>query len=139
MKIGVFDGIFDSTMQGLKNSLDLKLRRNEALTSNVANAETPGYRAVDVNFSTELERAFGGNQGGSDVALTNKKHLNTISDSGAHMIPDVSGVTRGDGNNVDLDIQMGKLAYNSGQYSTDSMLLRRKFQALKTAIREGGR
>ena len=138
MKTNLLDGLFDKTISGLEKSLDLRLRRNQALTSNVANAETPGYRAVDLNFATELERAFG-EKDTSAVKKGSTKHLDTLSTSGSHLIPDQAGATRSDGNNVDIDLQMGKLAFNAGQYSTDAMLMRRKFMFLKNAIREGGR
>ena len=122
------EGLFDNAFRGVEKQLDLTWKRNQAISSNIANAETPQYRAVDVNFATELERAFG-TQGSelSPIAKTDSQHLYTLKNSGAHTIPDLSGQTRGDGNNVDLDIQMGKLAYNSGSFSMANNLIKKKF------------
>lgn len=128
------DKLFDRTMPLLQRTLDLSLKRGEAIVSNVSNAETPGYRAVDVNFAGELERAAG--QLASPLKTTNVKHIDTQSSSGqAHLVADLSGQTRPDGNNVDIDIQMGKLAQNSGQYVDAANMMRKKLQMLRNAIR----
>ena len=131
------ESLFDRTLNGLHKQLDLSWRRNQAITSNIANAETPGYRAVDINFSTELDRAFEpeGRQVGP-VAKTDDRHVDTIAQSGAHIIPDRSGATRSDGNNVDLDVQMGKMAMNASRYSMTSTLVYKKMATLLTAIRQ---
>lgn len=131
------DKLFDSSMPGLEKMLDLTYRRNEAITSNIANAETPQYRAADVNFAGELERAFGNES--KSLKKTSAKHLDLETSSEAKMVADLSGATKGDGNNVDIDIQMGKLAYNSGQYTIAAGLVRRKLQTLRNAIQQAMR
>jgi flagellar basal-body rod protein FlgB len=126
--------IFDSQIEGLRKSLDLTWRRNEAINSNIANAETPQYRAVDLNFAGELNRALLGGQ--SELKTTNSKHLDLSTSQLAHLSPDLSGATKSDGNNVDIDIQMGRLAYNSGKYSLSTSVLRKKLQFIYNAIRQ---
>jgi flagellar basal-body rod protein FlgB len=128
------DKIFDNTMPGLTKALDLTWRRNQAITSNIANAETPQYRAVDVNFERELNSAFGQQEGA--LKTTNTKHLDEVGSQNAHLTSDISGATKADGNNVDIDIQMGKLAYNSGQYSIATNLMRKKLGNLRRIISE---
>ena len=131
------DKIFDKTIPGLEKALDLTWKRNEALSSNISNAETPKYRAVDVNFSGELEKAFGELQ--STLVKTNEKHMDIGNASGqSHLSPDLSGATKPDGNNVDIDIQMGRLAFNSGKYTMAANLMRKKLSLLKNAIRDAG-
>ena len=133
--MGIFlDKIFDYTMGGLHKAMDLGWRRNEAVVSNLSNAETPQYRASDLNFGNELEKAFRKDE--STLLRTNAGHQDTGDDSTAYLKPDLSGATKADGNNVDIDIQMGKLAYNSGQYSITSNLMRKKLQAISNAIRQ---
>ena len=127
------DKIFDRTVPAITRSLDLYWKRGEALTSNIANAETPGYRAVDVDFAGALEKAFQGQNG--DVRMTNEKHLDLQSKGNAHFVADLTGMTKPDGNNVDLDIQMGKLAGNAGKYSQGASLIRKKLQMMRMAIR----
>ena len=131
----LLDGILDNTTRGLEKSLDLTLRRNTLIAGNVANTETPGYRAKDINFAGELERAMG-EQPGKELKKTDARHLDTTSDSSSRVVDDYSGATRADGNNVDIDLQMGRLAYNSGKYSAATRFLRKKLGMLKFAIRE---
>lgn len=128
------EGIFNEKIPGITKALDLTWKRNETIASNVANAETPGYRAADLSFGHELEKAF--EKQSSPLTLTNTKHIDTVSQSGAHLIPDLSGATKADGNNVDLDIQMGQLAYNKGKYAMAANVLRKKFAILVNAIRQ---
>lgn len=130
------DRFLDRTMPGVSKALDLTWRRNEAIVSNIANAETPQYRASDLNFSGELERAFGKSNQALPLSQTNAKHINIGESSGAHLSADYSGVTKADGNNVDIDIQMGRLAYNSGRYSMAANTIRKQLSLLKNAIRE---
>jgi len=132
----ILDGIFGEAIPGIQKMMDLTYRRNQAITSNIANAETPQYRAADVDFAQELERAFE-EKSPNDLVKTSPKHMDISSQSEAHLIADYSGATKPDGNNVDIDIQMGRLAYNSAKYSSAANLMRRQMQFLKNAIREG--
>lgn len=132
------DKIFDRTVPGITHSLDLLLKRNEAITSNIANAETPMYRAVDVDFGGELERAFQ-TQPNSALKKTNTMHMDLAGEGSSRLVEDFSGPTRADGNNVDLDIQMGKLVLNSGKYQTGTSLVRKKLQMMRMAIRQAMR
>ena len=128
--------LFDRTTKGLEKSLDIAWKRNEAITSNIANAETPGYRAVDLDFAGELQNAFGKSQ--SRVAKTDPKHLDIGGSGNSHLVADLSGATKADGNNVDIDIQMGQLDFNRSSYMRASEMMRRKLRFLTTAIRSMG-
>ena len=129
----LIDKIFDRNIEGIQTTLDLAWKRSEAITSNIANAETPGYRAVDVSFAGELEKAFDAQQ--SALKTTNAKHMDVESEGMSHLIPDLSGMTRADGNNVDLDIQMARMSRNTGKYTMAAHLVQKKMQILKAAIR----
>ncbi|MCB0336586.1 MAG: flagellar basal body rod protein FlgB [Bdellovibrionales bacterium] len=130
----IWNGIFDRSVRGLHTNLDIRAKRNEALISNVANAETPGYRAIDVNFAGELERAFDAQK--TTLKMTSGKHMNLQESSGRSFLTnDYSGVTKPDGNNVDIDIQMAKIADNAGKYSGSANMIRKKLQMLREAIR----
>ncbi len=134
----LIDKIFDRTVPAITKSLDVYWKRGEALTSNVANAETPGYRAVDLNFAGELEQAFEQGRNGT-IKMTHEKHIDLQSQGKSHFVADLSGMTKPDGNNVDLDIQMGKLAVNGGKYSQGASLIRKKLQMMRMAIRQAMR
>lgn len=133
---GFIESMFGSSVKGLERALDLSWRRNEAITANIANAETPKYRAVDLDFGSELETAFGGTS--NELVLTHSRHLDVGDGGHARLKADLSGATKGDGNNVDVDIQMGRLAYNSSRYSLAANLVRKELQTIAGAIRQVG-
>lgn len=130
------DSIFDQTVTGLSKAMELSWRKNKVVTANVANAETPRYQAADLQFGKELEQAF---KRSADDAMvrTDSKHLEVSKDSNAKYVPDFSGVTKADGNNVDIDQQMVALANNSADYANAAQLIRRQIGLVRTAIREG--
>jgi len=134
---GFINNIFDRTLNGLQRQLDLTWQRNEAITSNIANAETPQYRAVDVNFGNELDRAF--QRQASPLLKTDGKHLDLTAEQGSFVVSDISGLTKPDGNNVDIDLQMGRLASNGSAYGNAANLVKKKLNLLRNAIREAGR
>ncbi len=131
----LLDNLFDKSVTGLSKSMDLTWKRNQALAANIANAETPQYRAVDVTFGKELERAFGNSS--ESVMQTNSQHLDVSQNQSSRFVPDYSGQTKPDGNNVDIDLQMGRLTQNSGDFMNAARLIRRQIGLIKTAIREG--
>lgn len=131
----LLDTIFDRTVTGLSKAMDLSWKRQSALTSNIANAETPQYRAVDMTFGKELERAFG--VGKESIARSHSNHLDVGQNQSARYIEDNTGLTKPDGNNVDVDLQMGRLSDNSGDYTMAARLIKRQIGLVKMAIREG--
>lgn len=130
------DSIFDQTVSGLNKAMELTWRKNQVIASNVANAETPQYRAGDLQFGQELEQAF---QRNVDEAMTrtNANHMEVSGDASSKIVLDPNGVTKADGNNVDIDLQMASLAQNSSDYSNAAQLIRRQIGLVRTAIREG--
>ncbi|MCB9030576.1 MAG: flagellar basal body rod protein FlgB [Deltaproteobacteria bacterium] len=130
----MLDKIFDKTVPGLHKAMDLAWKRNNAIASNIANAETPQYRAMDLNFAGELEKAFSGDSS-NNLMMTNSKHMELKSEGKSFLEEDLSGATKPDGNNVDLDIQMGKLMKNSGEFNTAASILRKKLRMTRMAIR----
>ncbi len=110
------------TLQRLEHYLDLVAFREELISSNLANVDTPGYRTQDVNFATEMRRA--------EVRLDD-----------AQVSPHVTRVKglieRPDGNNVSLDRESLALARVQLQYRAGVELLRNEIRTLQSAINEG--
>jgi len=133
----LLDTLFDRSVSGLSRTMDLTWKRNQALSANIANAETPQYRAIDVTFGGELERAFESQDSAGLAGRTDPGHLSlTGQTDSSKLVKDLSGTTKPDGNNVDIDLQMGRLAQNSGDYANAARLIRRQIGLLRTAIRE---
>lgn len=132
----ILDSLFDRTVNGLTKAMDLSWRKNEAIVSNIANAETPKYRAVNLDFGSELDRAFG-ESGSEELVRTDTQHLDLTNKEHAKLVPDFRGATKADGNNVDIDLQMSTLAQNGGDYANAAQLIRRQIGLVRSAIRDG--
>ncbi|MFN8388991.1 MAG: flagellar basal body rod protein FlgB [Bdellovibrionota bacterium] len=125
--------LFNNTFDVLQRAMDLRAERHGILTSNIANSETPGFHAQEVDFSGELQKALG--QPTEELSKTSPMHMDLTSASGAHIVPDTSAPMGADGNNVDLDIEMGKLGENSREYANAATWLGVQLRLLKTAAR----
>jgi flagellar basal-body rod protein FlgB len=132
----LLDSILNQTVPGLSKAMDLTWQKNKVITANVSNISTPKYRAVDMTFGQELEKAFQ-NTASQELTMTNNRHLDLSTRGGARLRPDLSGETKADGNNVNIDLQMASLAQNSSDYSTATLLARHVLNQTKTSIREG--
>ena len=104
--------------------------RHQVLASNVANVDTPGYRAKDVTFESVL-----GNE--AQLATTSAGH---IASGGTEGGIDAQGTVSdsrpwADGNSVELDLEVSKMTENAMLYEAGVSLLRTKMQMLKTALR----
>jgi flagellar basal-body rod protein FlgB len=119
--------LFDPALQGLAEALTLHQRRHEVLASNLANVETPRFRARDLDFEAALKEAF---EGEKPPALA--------ASSAPRVVEDTTAPPRADGNTVDLDLQMAKLGANGGRYVALARILALRIGLLRLAI-EGGR
>jgi flagellar basal-body rod protein FlgB len=97
-------------------ALDGAWTRHEILATNVANAETPGYKRLDYDFRGQLEREL--SKVASPVA-TNARHLSSASNTRTFAQQDLSNLTA-DGNSVDIDKEMAEVATNTLYYEAVS-------------------
>jgi flagellar basal-body rod protein FlgB len=119
---------FDSKM------LSLRGYRQQILASNIANADTPNYKAMDIDFSKVLSNAMGN----LEMARTNAGHLNA---KNAGPVAGVKPMYRTavqpsiDGNTVDTDVEQAKFAENALQYMTTLQVMNGKIQSTLLAMR----
>jgi flagellar basal-body rod protein FlgB len=119
--------LFDPTMNGLADALTLHQRRHEVLASNLANVETPGFRARELDFATALKEAF------ASANDTAPEHALPPGE-GVRMVEDAGAPPRADGNTVDVDLQMTKLGANGGRYVALARILGQRITLLRQAI-----
>jgi flagellar basal-body rod protein FlgB len=133
-------GLFSGTMNLLANTLDIRAEKHKHIASNIANIETPGYKATDINFAAELKNMNGSINPSSGMLVTNSKHIggsastSTFSPEAVKRATDYEGL---DDNSVGLENEMVKLSDNSMMYSLSVKLLQRKLAGLMAAIKEG--
>lgn len=136
------DKLFDKTTQALGSSINLRLIRNNVVSGNIANAETPGYKSQRLDFEEALSRAIDIN-GLNKLNADHEDHFAVGSGSIAKLRADVyddpEGNIGNDGNTVDLEAEMSKLAENTILYKAALKLINKKMATLKYAATEGGR
>ena len=133
-------GLFDKTTNALASSLALRQLRNNVTSSNIANAETPGYQAKKMDFENALARALD-MDGMNNLSVTNPDHMNSGGTTVGKVRPDIyedpEGQLNNDGNSVDLEKEMSALSENAIMYKTALQLINKKMAALKYAAGDG--
>lgn len=130
---------FDPTIGALNTSLNLRTVNQNVITSNIANADTPGYKAKAVDFEQAFREAL---QVADKIPMEgdSPKHLirRETDPVNPEIYEDPNGVESLDGNTVDRSAEMAKLAENQAVYDASAELLKRKLGMLKYSITEGG-
>ena len=126
----------EAVLDRMKLFLDYSARKQQVITSNLANSETPGYKAKELNFDdvfrTELQEF-------EALKRTREKHF----EGRPHLVRSAeieqkaNNALGRDGNNVDLDREMTQLAQNVLKFSVVSRLYQQKIQMIKYSLREG--
>ncbi len=130
--------VFDKTMGLLEQSLNMRAERHKVIATNIANEETPGYRAKELHFLEELTAAAK-SQGTSTLARTSGRHLSANGGTGIEVKGKLAELPTPDlpldGNSVNLDLEMAKLGDNAVNYDTAATIVSMRFQQLMSAIR----
>ena len=133
------ESLFGNTMVMLETVLDFQSERHNILSTNVANVDTPGYKGHDLRFADELKRAIG-TEGTISLKKTDEKHLpvemGKLKEVEPRLVTSNDSPPRLDGNTVDLDKEMTKLAENSLYYNVTAQIVSKKMRLLRTAISE---
>lgn len=130
---------FDPIIGALNTSLNLRLHNQGVISSNIANADTPGYKAKKMEFEGALRDALN-MDGGLKQAKTHAGHagLEPTDPVNPVIYDDPNGVESLDGNTVDRAAEMAAMAENQLLYDASTEMLKRKLGMLKYAITEGG-
>jgi flagellar basal-body rod protein FlgB len=130
--------LFSDPTKGLmKRDLQLIAQKHKAVASNIANASTPGYKAVKVEFDAQLQKAVSKNN--LKMVGTNAKHMSS-GQSVAHVKPNITIDTtskgRIDGNTVDLDTEMGLLTQNQIMWNSILTMKKQYGSIMKRALED---
>ena len=134
------NGLFRDTIFLLERSLNLRSLQHRVLASNIANMDTPNYKAVELAVAEEMSGDHGP-VSGIQLVQTQPGHLplkhNTADNVKLKVAKPPEFSLRGDGNTVDLDRTMGRLAENTLLYKTAAQIISQKFGGLKNVIKGG--
>ena len=109
--------MLDPIGNSLEKYMDLLSTREKLIASNIANADTPGYKTRDVDFQSQFQNLLDGGE--------------------AHAA-EVKGLkVKNDGNNVDLDREAQLLSETAMRFSAAENLLKGQYKTLRMAIEEG--
>lgn len=128
---------FGDTFHVLHNTLNLREDKQEIISSNIANSDTPGFSPSRLDFEQELKNSISD----SNVTLISSNPQHYPQHGGP---PNVDGTVQsfpsasriGDQNNVSVDQEMQKLSENQIKYEATSKMLKKKFSSLQHVIRK---
>ena len=140
------DGIISSEIyQILEKSLNASSLQQQMTSNNIANVNTPGYKRSEVVFQSKLEQVLNGvDKSYLPLSVTNINHFPLVPEMSLdsvnpQIITNTETSSRNDGNNVDIDIEMSKMAENTAYYSSLAQLTSMKLGMLQTVITDGRR
>ena len=120
--------LFDITQLALERAIEGAGKRHEALAANLANANTPGYQRVDVEFHGALASAM--DRGDGAKAALHSAAFAPQKDASA-------GATRADGSTVDVESESAKLAANALEHQAAVQVAQARIGILKAAMGTG--
>jgi len=131
--------LYGPTIPLLAKVLDLRAQRHNMISSNIANADTPGYKAGEVRFEDELQKLFPAKNRLS-LATNDPRHMPQagadFSDIKPTVTTETGSVQRIDGNTVDLDREVVEMSKNQLMYGAITQIIRKKFEGLETTIKD---
>lgn len=127
----------DKTIQALATSLNFRKMRHELIASNIANADTPGYRAKRLDFEDALARALDVD-GQKNMLTDSRRHFNVGGGGFSNLKPEIyedpNGIVSEDGSTVDRDRELALMAENQLLYEASIQLLNKKLGLKKYAV-----
>ncbi len=152
MFVQLLNQAYHKTIGLLERALDIRSEQHRSTTANIANQDTPMYKATEVNFKAAIRDASGRSMSGpmavtnpmhfpSTAALgrTNVKHLpgeSVASTTPSYIVESKNKSVRLDGNNVRAEQEMAKLAENTLMYNATVQIVGGKLASLKNTIRD---
>lgn len=130
-----------------ESALKIRTERMEVISGNLANANTPGYKARDIDFNKAMKSAMnegvqGKNKSSGGLVRTNERHLSGNPSSVAanfdmqYRIP--TQPDTGDGNTVEVQSERNRFLDNGLRYQASLQFLNGKIKGMKKAIGSGG-
>lgn len=131
---------FGRTMDVLHRTMDVSLLRRSVIADNLANADTPNFKRSDINFESELKRAFESETPPKlEVAVTDEHHIPAYRpidyrEVGPRRVLDYMSTTDNNGNNVDVEQESMMMLQNQLSYELMTTYLSGQFNRLNVAI-----
>lgn len=132
----ILKGLFSDTISALERSLDNRSRNHQLISSNIANLDTPNYKAFKMVADEAMD---GASKRNLPMAQTHASHLSAHVEGTRNMraerVESNPDLMRGDGNTVSVDREMSNLAENTLLFNAGIRMTSKQFQLLMDAIR----
>lgn len=128
----------DEMMQFQQTALRLREARQQLLASNIANADTPNYKARDIDFASALRGAMSGQTDKLPLATTSQAHLGAPTGEtvmGAKVMYRQPLQPSADGNTVDMDVERAQFADNAVRYEASLKFISEDIKGVLAAIK----
>lgn len=121
----------------ISKGLDAAWLRNNVISNNISNVDTPNFKASKVDFESVMKNVLGSSA--ATMKKTNDKHMDIGGTSGLEPIvtKNTDSTMRMDGNNVDIETEQVNLAENALYYNTLLQKLSEEYSRIRYAIGEG--
>lgn len=126
----------DDALRFNHTALNLRAARQELIASNIANADTPNYKARDIDFASALQGALAGSSPKLAMAATTGSHLNGSNPGvlGAPVMYRSAVQPSADGNTVDMDVERAQFADNALRYEASVKFISEDIKKILSAI-----
>ena len=126
----------DDTMRFHQTALNVRAYRQQVIASNIANADTPNFKARDVDFRAALAGALGGKTGDIAMKTTSRRHIAGAAggtfDANLKYRNEEQGAV--DGNTVNMDVERAAFAENSVQYQASVTFINGLLTSMQRAV-----
>ncbi|WP_394781053.1 flagellar basal body rod protein FlgB [Undibacterium sp.] len=133
----------DDYLRFQTTALSIRGERQQLIASNIANADTPNYKAKDIDFASAMSNALGrantgasnGNPAASELSKTSPQHLDIKGSTGGGQ-PQYRGTIQGaiDGNTVDMDVEQNQFTDNALRYEASLTMINGQIKGMLAAI-----
>lgn len=120
-----------------QKALNASWLKNQAISNNISNVNTPGYKRQDVNFESILKEHIGNESFNLKRTHPNHLPLKEIENIESQIVKESSTSFRRDENNVNIDVEMAELAKNSIKFNALVQQLSSNLQRLQMSITDG--
>ncbi|MBT2756021.1 flagellar basal body rod protein FlgB [Mesobacillus foraminis] len=127
--------LFSGTISNLESAMNYSSMKQKVISQNIANVDTPNYKAKDVSFRSSLQMAVNAQFEGR---RTDSRHFNFQGNAGSGAAVKIRNAAYNhNGNGVDMDKEMADLATNQIYYNALTERINGKFNTLQTVIKGG--
>ena len=137
MQLSLFEG---KTLNAMESYMERLSARQQIISSNIANIDTPGYKTKEISFHATMDELLTDSSSSARLRTTRERHIDAepFGSPNDRVFAPRGLVERADENNVDIDREMMKMSETSIGYSMMAQLLRGKYQKLVNSINERG-